>query len=606
MNTIIGQHAVIFARVSSTPQATEGASIPAQLQAIGQFMETNYPGTACHALTHCGSAYNVPAAEYKNFHTKILTLYDETHSSCIVVTRMNRISRNVEAFCTLLRKLEERGGFIVALEEDVSTRTPAGRARAITLITEAEKLLRDSVDQVTAAKMAKRAIPAHYAKPAPFGCVKTHEVVDGVNITPLTMTDKGAYVRAIVKAVLLKMRLSAEQIMHIVNIIPGVEMTEPVILSDKGYDLGESVRSTKRIEADTLANVFNILEEQMRYKVASTGRVYMWSGGAVGGLLVDYSMVPAHIITAVREHIAEVVKTYPAVDLEDGLANDVSESESAATVVDEPMAAEATVDDLCGKMEASIERLVIVDDEVVIINDNESVPSLHEAEVSEVSEVSEDMDSEESEKPVAKSKRSQKPVAKKAKPMAATRSKKVKQVARARVSEASSGAASHCAARVSEEHIETSGPTMMCGASAASGPFPLPGVAVAPWHIQSEQSELLRNKSEQSELLRNKSEESEKPVANSTCNKSLFREAAPTSRIFAPAPMPFRQPVRVCVSALTAVPVEALNAMSPLVDAEPVKIIAVLPVGVVVTEVRTGLSGIVSDVNRVTVQVQQM
>lgn len=152
--------ALAYVRVSTTEQATEGASIEAQRAAL--VTEADRRGWDLELVADEGlsaKSLNRPGL------TAALARLDRGEADALLSVRLDRISRSVLDFAGLLKRAKRRGWRLVLLSPNLDTEDPAGKFTAHVLAAAAE-YERDLIGARTREGMAqRRAEGVHIGRP---------------------------------------------------------------------------------------------------------------------------------------------------------------------------------------------------------------------------------------------------------------------------------------------------------------------------------------------------------------------------------------------------------------------------------------------------------
>lgn len=162
---VAAHRAVVYIRVSTVGQATEGVSLDAQRGRAEAWAAANgYTVAAVHvdAGLSGGRADNRPALQ---------AALDEVtrEGGALVVYSLSRLARSVRDTLTIGDRLDRAGADLVSLSESIDTTSAAGKMifRMLAVLSEFE---RDLVSERTSMALAhKRAKGEHTGGDAPFG-----------------------------------------------------------------------------------------------------------------------------------------------------------------------------------------------------------------------------------------------------------------------------------------------------------------------------------------------------------------------------------------------------------------------------------------------------
>lgn len=118
------RRAIIYTRVSTGQQAESGLGLTDQLdRATAAVAERSW--TVVHVATDAGCSgkrlSGRPAL------TEALSMLDRGEADALVTLKLDRLSRSVQDFASLLAQAQRRGWQVVALDVGVDTSTPAGK-----------------------------------------------------------------------------------------------------------------------------------------------------------------------------------------------------------------------------------------------------------------------------------------------------------------------------------------------------------------------------------------------------------------------------------------------------------------------------------------------
>ena len=142
---------IAYCRVSTEEQAVSGLGLAAQEQAIGTECERR--GLTLVAVhTDAGASGKSLARPALR---EALDALDSGHGSVLMVAKLDRLSRSVHDLSGLMRTARGGGWDLVALDLQIDTTTPQGKAMTHLLATFAE-LERDLIGERTKAALAVR------------------------------------------------------------------------------------------------------------------------------------------------------------------------------------------------------------------------------------------------------------------------------------------------------------------------------------------------------------------------------------------------------------------------------------------------------------------
>lgn len=125
--------AVAYCRVSTVKQADEGVSLESQRDNIDRAIRERG-----HDLVEIiEDAASGKSLERKGL-TRALLLLEEGKADCLIVAKLDRLSRSVLGFSTLLDTASKQGWKLIALDHGMDTSTPHGKMMAQMIITFAE------------------------------------------------------------------------------------------------------------------------------------------------------------------------------------------------------------------------------------------------------------------------------------------------------------------------------------------------------------------------------------------------------------------------------------------------------------------------------------
>lgn len=140
-----------YARVSTTEQHDDGAGLPAQIHQLQA--EADRRGWTMEIVTEDGGASGGNLSK----RTALVALLDELdrNGGTLVVTKLDRLSRSVSDFSSILERSRRRGWQLVVLDLGVDTTTPGGELVA-TLMASVAQWERRVIGERTKAGMAER------------------------------------------------------------------------------------------------------------------------------------------------------------------------------------------------------------------------------------------------------------------------------------------------------------------------------------------------------------------------------------------------------------------------------------------------------------------
>ena len=146
--------AVGYVRVSTTDQADSGAGLAAQRQAIRS--EVQRRGWSLLALC-TDSAVSEKSLSGRLALAEALGLVESGQAQVLVVSRLDRLSRSLLDFVTLMRRASDQGWNLVALDLGIDLSTPAGEFLASVMAGAAQwerRIIGQRTRDALAAKMA--------------------------------------------------------------------------------------------------------------------------------------------------------------------------------------------------------------------------------------------------------------------------------------------------------------------------------------------------------------------------------------------------------------------------------------------------------------------
>lgn len=180
--------AALYLRVSTELQADEGYSLADQDNRLRAYC-TSQGWTVCeqHIYTDAISGKSTDRPEYQ----RMLVAIEAGEVRRLVVTKLDRVSRNTKDFLSLLDYCDEHGCSIVSIAENFDTSTDIGRAVVTILMTFAELERKQIAARVTSGRKQKATQGGWNGGRVPFGY--NHVDGDGFAIN----TDEAAIVRRI-------------------------------------------------------------------------------------------------------------------------------------------------------------------------------------------------------------------------------------------------------------------------------------------------------------------------------------------------------------------------------------------------------------------------
>jgi DNA invertase Pin-like site-specific DNA recombinase len=165
--------ALAYVRVSTTEQATDGASLDAQRAAL--LAEADWRGWDVEIVADEGvSAKNLNRPGLQ----AALDRLDRGEAHALLALRLDRVSRSVADFAGLVARANRRGWRLVLLSPDLDTQDPAGKFTAHVLSAAAE-YERDLVGARTREGMAqRRAEGVHVGRARELSAEVVRRIVD--------------------------------------------------------------------------------------------------------------------------------------------------------------------------------------------------------------------------------------------------------------------------------------------------------------------------------------------------------------------------------------------------------------------------------------------
>ena len=116
--------AIIYTRVSTGQQADSGLGLTDQLErATAAVAERGW--TVVHVATDAG--HSGKRLSGRPALTEALAMLDRREADALVTLKLDRLSRSVQDFASLLGQAQRKGWQVVALDVGVDTSTPAGK-----------------------------------------------------------------------------------------------------------------------------------------------------------------------------------------------------------------------------------------------------------------------------------------------------------------------------------------------------------------------------------------------------------------------------------------------------------------------------------------------
>ncbi|MGI8989552.1 MAG: recombinase family protein [Bryobacteraceae bacterium] len=114
--------AIGYVRVSTDKQAEFGVSLEAQTEKI-RAMAVVQSADLCDVIVDAESAktLNRPGM------ARLLSLVDSGTVDCVIIAKLDRLTRSVADLAELLKRLEKRGVSLVSVADSLDTRSAAGR-----------------------------------------------------------------------------------------------------------------------------------------------------------------------------------------------------------------------------------------------------------------------------------------------------------------------------------------------------------------------------------------------------------------------------------------------------------------------------------------------
>jgi len=160
-----GSPVIVYARVSTAGQATEGVSLEAQeakAKAWAVYQERTVGGVYVDAGLSGSRADNRPEL------AAALDAVTKTKGT-LVVYSLSRLARSTRDTIDIVERLEKAGASLISLSEDINTNGAAGRM-VLRLLASLAEFERDQVAERTAAAMAHKRSKLEYCGGAvPFG-----------------------------------------------------------------------------------------------------------------------------------------------------------------------------------------------------------------------------------------------------------------------------------------------------------------------------------------------------------------------------------------------------------------------------------------------------
>jgi len=114
--------ALLYIRVSTMEQVSEGVSLEAQETAL--IAEAERRGLAFEVIREQGKSAKSISSRPEL--VKALEMLDKGEATHLIAHRLDRVSRSVADFSTLLTRSSRKGWSLVVLDVDVDTSTPSG------------------------------------------------------------------------------------------------------------------------------------------------------------------------------------------------------------------------------------------------------------------------------------------------------------------------------------------------------------------------------------------------------------------------------------------------------------------------------------------------
>lgn len=144
-----GQHVLLYTRVSTVDQAAVGASLEAQREAL--VTEAERRGWRSTIMAETASGKSLSRTKLK----QALELLDSGEAQHLMAVRLDRVSRSVRDFATLVERANRKRWGIVLLSPAIDFSDPAGKFMA-NVIASAAEYERDLLSQRTKEGMAQR------------------------------------------------------------------------------------------------------------------------------------------------------------------------------------------------------------------------------------------------------------------------------------------------------------------------------------------------------------------------------------------------------------------------------------------------------------------
>lgn len=162
-----------YVRVSTEEQASEGASLDAQRQLLGQ--EAERRGWDVEYVADEG--YSAKTVQGRPGLTSALARLDAGEADVLLVLRVDRLSRSVSDFANLMARAQKRKWGLAALDLGVDTSTPAGDLMAHVLASVAQ-YERKVIGQRTKEGMAqRRSEGVHVGRPSALPAATVERIV---------------------------------------------------------------------------------------------------------------------------------------------------------------------------------------------------------------------------------------------------------------------------------------------------------------------------------------------------------------------------------------------------------------------------------------------
>jgi len=170
-------NAIIYSRVSSGEQGASGLGLEAQVAKCAEYA-SRQGLEVIDTLTEVKSGKSVKARPVL---VEALSRLKSGEAQVLIVAKLDRLSRSLFDFATLLQRAEREGWSVVLLDLGVDTTTPVGRMQAQIVA---------SVAEFERARISERCSDAAKAKKA------RGQRVGGVGVTPMSTIQKVVELRS--------------------------------------------------------------------------------------------------------------------------------------------------------------------------------------------------------------------------------------------------------------------------------------------------------------------------------------------------------------------------------------------------------------------------